>query len=444
MYEGTGYIGGESPNGLTTFEGLPISAIVMVFHHDTHDFIKSTQSNTDGTWMIEGLDHTQYYDIQGRFSDKNDVIVSNIKPINSKVISIDGSIVTNDKTNSIIGSIVIVGGMPPYTLSVDNRLPMGITSSLNNRDISFTGETTDIVYLDDFYLDITDKNSVTGRFLFKLVFGLYVDNIKSSYTNQSVNLSWDAPSYVDRFDIYRSESKIDENNLPPIYATSTQPSFIDSGVIVDKGYYYRIAAVKLNNKAISYDHLIYTTAQFMQTLLFDRFTMYNNSDFYFSDDKTIAHFGSVGDWNTVAMGTPRTVSNGESYFYEVFIMPSSKVASAVMIGVAYDPDGLAGGGRSYSFQYFSNGNKRSDYSYAPYGKPFSIGDAIGVLIKPVNGNCVVEFFVNGVSQGDAFILPITQKITPIISVYNDNSANWIDFELKRIVLFASAPNAMRW
>jgi hypothetical protein len=83
---GDGYLAGEWPYGLTTFEGVPVPATVRVLLRtgmgELFDglLIAEVQSSNVGQWRVEGLNPNYRYDVVGRKDGCNDVIVANVTP----------------------------------------------------------------------------------------------------------------------------------------------------------------------------------------------------------------------------------------------------------------------------------------------------------------------------------------------------------------------------
>lgn len=76
----------------------------------------------------------------------------------------------------------------------------------------------------------------------------------------AINLSWKQKGLADSFNIYRSTSTIDINNLPTPIANVTIKSYSDSGLESGPAYYYRVESIRNNERAIS-DELVVYTAQ---------------------------------------------------------------------------------------------------------------------------------------------------------------------------------------
>ena len=84
--KGNGYLAGEFPGGTTTVDGVPSSATVRVLYRPSGGrpgdgyVVAETASAPDGTWRVDGLNHSLRYDVVGRKEGFNDVIMSNITP----------------------------------------------------------------------------------------------------------------------------------------------------------------------------------------------------------------------------------------------------------------------------------------------------------------------------------------------------------------------------
>lgn len=83
---GTGTLGGTSPNGIATDNGTPTVATIRVHLRDPGQpydgyVVARTESASDGTWSVTGLDITKRYDVIGQLAGENDVIMSDVTPI---------------------------------------------------------------------------------------------------------------------------------------------------------------------------------------------------------------------------------------------------------------------------------------------------------------------------------------------------------------------------
>ena len=84
---GTGHLAGSFPDGITSIEGQPTSATVRVLyrpesgHPGDGAVVAQVQSAPDGTWRVDGLNPALKYDVVGRKSGHNDVIMANVQPV---------------------------------------------------------------------------------------------------------------------------------------------------------------------------------------------------------------------------------------------------------------------------------------------------------------------------------------------------------------------------
>ena len=86
-FTGNGYLAGNFPGGITTVDGVPVSAEVRVEFRGRAGSISDgfvvakTLSAPDGTWRVDGLNPSLRYDVVGRKNGFNDVIVANVQPV---------------------------------------------------------------------------------------------------------------------------------------------------------------------------------------------------------------------------------------------------------------------------------------------------------------------------------------------------------------------------
>jgi hypothetical protein len=80
-----GYLAGTFPDGITTVEGIPVSATVRVLVRNPGNswdgfVVMEVVSAADGTWRVDGLNPALKFDVVGRKNGHNDVIVANVSP----------------------------------------------------------------------------------------------------------------------------------------------------------------------------------------------------------------------------------------------------------------------------------------------------------------------------------------------------------------------------
>lgn len=84
--KGTGYLAGESPSGLATVDLAPAACEIRVHYRPKSGIVgdgllvAKTMSDTDGTWLVEGLDMSKRYDVIARYGGYKDVIASDVAP----------------------------------------------------------------------------------------------------------------------------------------------------------------------------------------------------------------------------------------------------------------------------------------------------------------------------------------------------------------------------
>lgn len=163
-FSGSGYLAGEAPDGLTTVVAVPVSATVQVLWRDpdtdAEHLVASTTSASDGTWCITGLNHELEYVVRGIKDGWNDVTAVGVAPTRMDVIAATGVLETNALNNGVVGSMLIEGGLPPYSVSVIDPLPYGLTPSIDYRTLTITGTSEDWGRWHA-SLRITSANSVT-------------------------------------------------------------------------------------------------------------------------------------------------------------------------------------------------------------------------------------------------------------------------------------------
>ena len=87
MFAGTGILSSAFPSALTTIEGTPVSAQVLVrWRSDPPGMfgdgalVATTVSSSSGEWVITGLNSALRYDVSARYAGENDALQSNVQP----------------------------------------------------------------------------------------------------------------------------------------------------------------------------------------------------------------------------------------------------------------------------------------------------------------------------------------------------------------------------
>lgn len=161
--DGPGYLAGEHPAGRTTVNGTPVSADVDVFYElDTKDWqhVASTTSQPDGTWSIVGLNPDKKFNVVARHASFGGVIAVDVQPSRTDVVTLSGAFTANDDFNGVAGFMTVESGMPPFTVSVVDPLPYGLTPLVvDGRKLVIEGTSND-AGLWESVVRVTDSNSL--------------------------------------------------------------------------------------------------------------------------------------------------------------------------------------------------------------------------------------------------------------------------------------------
>ena len=145
---GPGYLGGEHPAGRTTVNGTPVSADVYVFYElDNKDWqcVASTTSQPDGTWSIVGLNPDKKFNVVARHASFGGVIAVDVQPSRTDVVALSGAFTTNEDFNGVDGFMTVESGMPPFTASVIDPLPYGLSPLVvGGRKLVIEGASDDV------------------------------------------------------------------------------------------------------------------------------------------------------------------------------------------------------------------------------------------------------------------------------------------------------------
>lgn len=85
--DGTGELSSQFPGALTTVEGVPVSAQVLVRYRAPEPggygdgvLVATTTSSPAGEWELKGINAKHRYDISARYIGENDALQSNVSP----------------------------------------------------------------------------------------------------------------------------------------------------------------------------------------------------------------------------------------------------------------------------------------------------------------------------------------------------------------------------
>lgn len=224
----------------------------------------------------------------------------------------------------------------------------------------------------------------------------------------SIRLTWeDVNPGEDGFRIYRAESTIDPQALPPSLAALAPDiyEFEDSGVTPGVEYFYRVSVFKGSLEVVSEEVSIIAAGS--------------------NDPGTFAQYDNIGvdavasgDWNEeVAYGdssgqtstmSATALSSGK-WYWEVLGTASSDTPCRISVGVGNSPNPTVvstyPGYNTDGWGY--NGFGVYLYDAAVVGAsvaPANTGDIVGCLLDLDSG--IFKVAINGVEQGSGLSLPI--------------------------------------
>ena len=283
-----GYLAGEYPGGTTTLEGTPVAADIRIAWRSPDEgpndglIVARTRSNISGEWQVLGLTMGELYDVIGSLDGYQDKIVAGVSPVPVNYAYTEDSLYPNSDYNGMEGYMTVIGGLPPYTFTLLDIEPDGITVNFDRRTITLDG-TTDLpdgayylaakvessngvelefeipIYIgfnspDDFRLEHAALHRPThlkfgANGMWRptwLQFKVNTDEDNELF----IKLNWkDVNGLGNGFRIYRDSSPIDPDNLPtPIAvlppAVGKPPqdmSWTDSDVTEGETYHYAVA-----------------------------------------------------------------------------------------------------------------------------------------------------------------------------------------------------------
>ncbi len=129
---GAGSFAGAFPDGVTSLEGVPTSAEVLVRVRAPGSpfdgvVVARTVSAPSGEWLVEGMPDDGVFDVVARKEGECDVVKSDVRPL------VPLKLVAPDVFYTPVGAarsfkFVAEGGEPPYTYAVvSGTLPTGVT-----------------------------------------------------------------------------------------------------------------------------------------------------------------------------------------------------------------------------------------------------------------------------------------------------------------------------
>ncbi len=146
-FHGEGKLSSKYPSALTTVDGVPVSAQVLVRwrsdppgQYGDGALVATTMSSPAGEWEIIGLNSKLRYDVSARYVGENDALQSNVQPYITPRFSIT-------TINATVGAALdvplpIEGGAGTVTAAyVSGTYPTGVTLSAGRLQASAVGST---------------------------------------------------------------------------------------------------------------------------------------------------------------------------------------------------------------------------------------------------------------------------------------------------------------
>ncbi|WP_202758269.1 hypothetical protein [Delftia acidovorans] len=243
-----GYLAGEYPQGITTKNGIPCKARILVTEASTYRAVASTVTSESGTWLVAGLDTERRYNVIARdiAQEYSDVVAVRVRPTTLQTIAVAGEFTSNAAFNGVAGEIDLVGGLPPYTMSVQTPLPHGLTAVADGHKVLIDGSSDDPGVWDS----TVRASASNGPFVdipVRALIGLAGPPVVAVY---AADADWEialkfpgVAAFAEGVHVYRSTEPMDAGALPAPIATlaASAAEYVDSDVLPGQTYYYRIA-----------------------------------------------------------------------------------------------------------------------------------------------------------------------------------------------------------
>ena len=252
---GPGYLAGEYPGGTTTIEGSAVSAEVRVFYEvpsGDWQFVGSAISTSSGTWQLLNVNPDYTFHVLGRLAGYNDVVVSKVTPTRTDLVTASGEFLPNPTFNGATGSVFLVGGIPPYSVSVIAALPTGLSPVLDGRKLVIDGTSSSSGDWSS-AVRVTSSNSAFVDISVKLAIGLTAPvSVLATVKPGGVTLNWTGgSSFAEDLLVYRSTSPISTGSLPvPLAKLSpSAKTYTDTTAIAGTKYFWRVG-LKLRSSVV--------------------------------------------------------------------------------------------------------------------------------------------------------------------------------------------------
>lgn len=259
---GPGYLAGEYPGGQTTVSGVPTEATVRVFYElpsGDWQLVATTTSATNGTWQVTNVNPAYTFHVAGEKSGFYGVVAYGVSPVPVNTVTYTHTFEPSEDFDGVQGEALVVGGFPPYSISVVSALPSGLYPIIDGRRLLIDGTTTFTGHSSG-TVRVTASNGPHVDVVVPVATGLYAPTSLTAQYTTEMNLSWDNASVVDQgVYVYRDSASMDPESLPSPLATlaSGAQSYSDTTTTPDELYFYRVATffdgrIKLSDEVSAY------------------------------------------------------------------------------------------------------------------------------------------------------------------------------------------------
>lgn len=223
----------------------------------------------------------------------------------------------------------------------------------------------------------------------------------------------------DSFSVYRSSMPMNVEALPnPLKSDLKTMYFLDTSVVLEQLYYYRVAAFRDGEIQVS-DEFKCKATTFIQTAVF---FIFNSSVSRVEENgKKLIFSNNSSGWVHATVNIKRSCLNN-AYYIEFLIGTTNLFyTDSLAIGISQTQYPSGNAGQNGMTSYISSGLKRNGGGRENYAEGYKSGDSIGILIKNINGNTGLYFYKNGISQGLAYTLSGTNEYYPVVSFYSEST-----------------------
>ncbi|NNG75685.1 hypothetical protein HLH10_04965 [Acinetobacter sp. ANC 4277] len=232
----------------------------------------------------------------------------------------------------------------------------------------------------------------------------------------TINLSWKQKGLADSFNIYRSTSTIDINNLPNPITNVTTQYYSDAALESGPAYYYRVESIRNNEHAISDELVVYTAQPWTPDSLL-------NKVFWLDGDHVVTSGSNITQM-TDRSGNAKNFINNTGLNLPTITLDTSlnrnvvKLASSKLFNVGLSSS-YAGASGYYIFCVYRNENTTAEANPTIFNMPFNSDYNMCWMMSGGNTHekSPWAFFYDSASSS-------AKVMTPSIAAINQTGANW--------------------